>query len=199
MRILREGEREEGLCPVCEAWCPTVFEYRTVRLEDSSVAVDDVLVGVCEGCGEVVSIPPQSTPRLREARAARKEHTLEARIPRHLEDVVFVISERLDVSPVALRGAIVRYYLDEIRRKPDTARRVERLARSELAGGACDARISVRVDRDAWKAAWVAARDAGVRSRADVIRGVLVAAKEDLIDGRAKARRRDLERLAAAM
>lgn len=199
MRILREGERERALCPVCEAWRTTVFEYQTVRLEDSNVAVEGVLIGVCETCGEAVSIPPQSTPRLREARTARKEHTLEARIPRHLDDVVFVISEKLDVSPTALRGTIIRYYLDEIRRKPDTARRVERLARSELAGGACDTRISVRVDVDIWEAAWHVARGAGLRSQADVIRGALVAAKEDLIDGRAKGRRRDLERLAAAI
>ncbi|MDX1396512.1 MAG: hypothetical protein R3195_19175 [Gemmatimonadota bacterium] len=198
MRILREGEREEALCPTCETWRPTVYRYRTVRLEESGLDVEGVLVGVCDACGETVSLPPQSTPRLREARAP-KEHVLEARIPRHLDDVVFVISEKLGAPTAALRGAIVRYYLDEVRRKATTARRVERLARSELAGGACDTRISVRVDRSAWDDVWAVARDAGVRSQSDLIRGALVAAKEDLLDERAKARRRDLERLAAAI
>lgn len=198
MRILREGEREEGLCPACEAWRRIGYEYRTIHLEESDVDVEGVLVGVCEACGEVVSVPPQSTPRLREARSA-KEHALEARIPRHLDDLVFVLAEQLGASPTALRGAIVRYYLNEVRRKPTTARRVERLSRSELAHGRCDTRISVRLDRGLWEAAWAAAETVGLTSHADLVRGALVAAKEDVIDGRATARRRDLERLAAAI
>lgn len=198
MRILREGEREDGLCPACECWRPIRYVYRTLHLEESDLDVEGVLAGVCETCDEVVAIPPQSTARLREARAG-KEHTVEARIPRHLDDVVFVISDELGAPPAALRGAIVRYYLDQVRRKPTTARRVEALARSPLAGGARDTRFSLRIDRGAWEAAWAAASEAGVTSRADLIRGALVAAKEDLIDGRARARRRDLERLAAAI
>ena len=198
MRILREGEREEGLCPACEAWRPIRYEYRTVHLEESDVDVDGVLVGVCEECGEMVSIPPQSTPRLREARGG-KEHTVEARIPRHLDDVVFVIAEKLGAPAAALRAAIVRYYLNELRHNARTARRIERLARSELASGPRDARISLRVDRGLWETAWATAREAGLESQADLIRGVLVAAKEDLIDGRARARFRDLERVAAAI
>jgi len=200
MKILREGEREEGLCPGpdCKAWRPIRYEYRSVHLEDSDVDVEGVLVGVCEACGEVVSIPPQSTPRLREARAG-KEQSVEARIPRHLDDVVFVIAEKLGAPPATLRGTIVRYYLDEMRHKPRTARRIERLARSELASGARCARISLRVERGLWEEAWAAAREAGLECQADLIRGALVAAKEDLIDGRAKARFRDLQRVAAAI
>jgi len=148
--------------------------------------------------GSVVSVPPQSAPRLWEARGA-KEHALEAGIPRHLDDLVFVLAERLGASPTALRGAIVRYYLNEVRRKPATARRIERLARSALADGRCDTRISVRLDRSLWEAAWTAGESVGLTSHADLVRGALVAAKEDVIDGRASARRRDLERLAAAI
>lgn len=198
MRIIREGEREEGLCPVCEAWRPIRYEYRTVHLEESDLDVDDVLVGACEACGEIVSIPPQSTPRLREARRA-KGHTVEARIPRHLDDVVFVIAGQMGSAAAELRGAVLRYYLNEVRSDEGTARRVARLAGSELARGPQEARVSLRVEEKLWREAWAAARQAGIRARADLIRGVLVAAKEDLVDGKASARRRDLERVAAAI
>ena len=198
MKLLREGEREEGLCLACETWRSIQYEYRTVHLEESDVEVQGVLVGVCEDCGEIVSIPPQSAPRLREARAG-KEHTVEARIPRHLDDVVFLIAEKLVAPPAALRGAIVRYYLNEVCHKATTARRIERLARSELASGTRSARISLRVHRGLWEKAWAAAREAGLESQADLVRGALVAAKEDLVDGRARARCRDMERVAAAI
>lgn len=198
MRIIREGDREEGLCPVCEAWRPIRYEYRTVHLEESDVDVADVLVGACEVCGEAVSIPPQSTPRLREARRG-KGHTVEARIPRHLEDVVFVIAGQMGTAAAELRGAVLRYYLNEVRGDEGIARRIAKLAGSELARGPRDARVSLRVDQELWREARAAAREAGVRAHADLIRGVLVAAKEDLVDGRANARRRDLERLAAAI
>ena len=197
MRILREGDTGEGICPDCRGPVPIAYEYRTVRLERTRVDVPDVLVGVCQRCAGMVSLPAQSTPKLKEAREA-KEETVEVRVPRHLDDIVYVIAGQFGVSASALRASLVRYYLGELTRHAATARRVGRLAESALAGGRRDARISLRVRRELWDTAWDAAQSVGIRTRSDMVRGSLLAAKEDVLDGRARNRRREIERLALA-
>lgn len=80
MKILKEGNRSEAMCPSCQARVPIQYSYRTVHLDESDIDVKNVLVGVCEECGETVSIPAQSFPRLKEARE-KKSKTIEARVP----------------------------------------------------------------------------------------------------------------------
>ncbi len=46
----------------------TTFRYRDVPFGDGSGVAKNILAGVCDRCGAVVSIPPQSTPAIRAAR-----------------------------------------------------------------------------------------------------------------------------------
>ncbi len=69
MRMLQEGQRGLAICPNCKGIVEIRYEYRTNHLEESDLDVENVLVGVCEECDEVVSIPAQSTPKLKQARA----------------------------------------------------------------------------------------------------------------------------------
>ncbi len=63
-----------------------MFEYRDLIL-DSGGVVKDVLVGVAEDTREVLSIPAQSTPRIKLARHAAKDETFSVRIPFEVNDV----------------------------------------------------------------------------------------------------------------
>ena len=69
MKKWNVGDRSNGICERCEKLVATRFESRTLVLESpSTVSVPDVLVASCVVCGEIVSIPYQSVPMLREAR-----------------------------------------------------------------------------------------------------------------------------------
>lgn len=70
MEILKSGDALEAICERCEAVVEGTYEYRPFPLEKSGVVVPNVLVGVCGKCGEIVSLPAQSTPRLMAARDA---------------------------------------------------------------------------------------------------------------------------------
>ena len=61
----------------------------------------------------------------------------------------------------------------------ETARKVKELAGSPLAGGRNTGRISLRIEKPAWDAAWTMARKAGIKSKSEVIRGIIVAAALD--------------------
>ncbi|MDE2754470.1 MAG: hypothetical protein OXI83_18015, partial [Gemmatimonadota bacterium] len=53
-----------------------VYEYRTVELEKSKATVSNVLVGVDTETGEVLTVPAQSTPKLKAAREAKKREVM---------------------------------------------------------------------------------------------------------------------------
>lgn len=197
MRILKEGERESAICPGCERRVSIRYEYQVVRLEATGVDVPDVLVGVCTECDEVVSIPAQSTPKLKEAREG-KEVVLQAHLPRQLHDVLFLIADRLNAREDSFTPWMLRFYLRELARSHRFAEHVARLARDDLAGGGRTVRRSFRVSRTLLDAAWTGARAAGIRTKADMVKGVIIAAKQDVLEeSSARARRRTVEGIAA--
>lgn len=173
----------------------THLKVRTYRLEQSGINVPSVLVGVCDQCDNIVTIPAQSTPRIREARVPLKEEQLEARIPTHLEDVLYQLAWDFAAPLQAFRPAVLRFYLAELMRDPGLAERARLLAESELADAPARARVSLRVPAELLEDARAAARAAGIARDSDLVRGLLLAAKEDVLDRRHPER---IERLSGA-
>ena len=75
MKILREGDRGYALAPN-QGRVEIVYEYRAVELEKSKAMVRNVLVGVDTETGEVLTVPAQSTPKLKAAREAKTRSTI---------------------------------------------------------------------------------------------------------------------------
>jgi hypothetical protein len=189
MHLFREGDRSEAICHACEKRVKTQFAVRTVRLAETGLDVPDVLAAVCDECGGVAAIPAQSAPKLKEARERRKAEELEARIPSHLDDVVHLLSDHFAAAVASFRPSLLRFYLREVASDADLADRVKVLAGSDLAQGRARARVSLRAPEGLLRDVRGRARQAGIASDADLIRGILLAAKEDVLEGGAPERR----------
>lgn len=197
MRIIQEGERGIALAPGLGR-VPVVYEYRDLRL-DSGIAVKSVLVGVHEESGKVLVIPAQSTPRIKEAREAAKEEVLEARVPRELEDILALLADHYSVTPKKFSPAVIRFYLHSAASSPPLARRLDKLSRAALANGKRSARIRVRCEAALSEQVTRLAAAFEDASQSDLMRGAIIAAKEDVLDNRAKKRSQQLEAVAAAV
>ena len=173
-----------GACPHCKAEVETRMRVRSYHLHESGIDVPGVLLDVCERCDNIVAIPSHSSARLREARVPAKEVQLEARIPTHLEDVIYLLARDYAVPVQAFRPAVLRFYLAELMRDPALAERVRLLAASELADAPARARVSLRVPAELLEDARATARAAGIARDSDLVRGLLLAAKEDVLDRR---------------
>jgi hypothetical protein len=189
MHLYREGDVSEAMCQGCQRRVTTRFGVRTLPLLETGIEVPDVLVAVCDECGQVAAIPAQSAPKLKEARERRKAEELEARIPSHLDDVVHLLSDHFAAAVASFRPSLLRFYLREVAGDPELAARVRSLAASELAQGRARARVSLRAPESLLRDVREAARVAGIASDADLIRGILLAAKEDVLEGGAPERR----------
>lgn len=197
MRILKEGDKATGLCESCKTRVPMTYQYGSVYLEKSKVDVSNVLVGVCDVCDETVSIPAQSFPRLKEARE-KAEKKIEARIPYELDDIIRLISDYYHVSDTDFRSSLLRFYLYKFVQSDSLVRRVKRLSKNELALQKTRTRISMRVSDTLWNDVWSVAHQAGLDNWSSIIKGIILAAQEDVFSKRSPKRREELECIAAS-
>lgn len=176
---------------------PVVYRYRDLVL-DSGVVVKDVLVGVTEDTDEVVTIPAQSTPKIRLSRQRAKDETFSVRIPGELDDVLWGVSHELGANPTKFHSALIRFYLHEAVDQPAFARRLKRLSSSRLASKASRTKLTLRSNGALLREVRRVEEREGV-SRSDLVRGAVLAAKEDVFDRPAKNRIAQLKAIADAV
>lgn len=64
----QEGARSKAICSHCRKVVGTTFVRRDVSFSDGSKRVaKNILVAVCDVCGQVAAIPPESTAAVRKA------------------------------------------------------------------------------------------------------------------------------------
>ena len=121
------------------------------------------------------------------------------RMPRELDDVLHLVADRYRVAPRQFAPAVIRYYLTLARVDAGIARRLSTLSRSRLATGRCrkDLRLRMPSELLAWLRDVAVAAEGATGSA--MVRGAIVAAKEDVLDGRARERQRQLEAIARAV
>jgi hypothetical protein len=183
MYLVKEGDESEAICPHCKTLVTTHFRTRTYRLVTSGVDVPGALVAVCDLCDKVAAIPAQTTPRIGEALQRRKEESLEVRIPTHLEDVIHLMARKFEAPIPTFRPSVLRFYLREMASDAQFAERVSALTKSDMARGPARARISLRAPEPLLAEARERARRVGIATDAEMLRGILLAAKEDVLDG----------------
>lgn len=196
MRILKEGDTGTAVAPG-RGKVSIVYRYQDLVL-DSGAVVKHVLVGVDIEAGEVLTVPAQSTPKIQAARKAAKEETFSVRIPCELDDVLWLVSAQFGVNPSRFTAPLIRFYLNEALASASLARRLKRLSAGALASKACRSKLTLRsytalVDR----LKMIEKRYAV--SRSALVRGVVLAAKQDVLDGRAKRRTELLQAIAEAV
>lgn len=188
MKVYKLGEKSRMLCPVCRQLRTTTFRERDVPLSSGEGIVRDVLVGVCDHCDEVVSLPLQSVPRVKETIQSAR-HAVEARIPRHLHDIVNLVCVELGGS---LDGAqlLFRYYLRRlVSQKALQVHHILTLASSEEASGTANARFSAKLN-DRLYLDWKELT--AQHKKADVVKGMIVQMKHDVLDQKKPEIRKEL-------
>jgi hypothetical protein len=181
------GDDQQGFHRWADARCrgQELLELIDVPLEKSGVTAENVLVGECAVCGAIASIPQQSAARLKEVRRPVARKT-EVRIPRELQDVLYMIATEFGGVPKAFSGAVVRYYLRQARHDNKLAKRLARLGKSPEAEGAADARLSFGAPESWYEDLKRDQPAIALPDRSTIVRGAIVAAKRMLSTNRGK-------------
>lgn len=146
MKIYTEGEKSKGLCEVCKKLVPTTFKVSSVTLSSGKGKVDDILAAKCDHCDHIVSIPQQSSPRIKEV-LSNKKHSIEVRLPIHLLDILILASDQFKMgAPDQLKDSLVRYYIALADTDKAISKKVKKFSESEFAKGS-GYRLSFKVNQ----------------------------------------------------
>lgn len=193
-----EGDTIEAPCPRCADWVEATYEYGSIRLEQTGIDVPNVLVAVCNTCKETLGIPDQEAHKLKLARERTASERVAVKIPQSLDDIIYRLADRFDVDPKDFISPLVRYYSAQIDTGPTELRtRIKKLSRDRIATtGKKKKQATIRMKSDLLKRVMA---DMHPLRTSDIVRGIVMIAKEDVLDAESPQRTRDLHMIAEAV
>lgn len=120
MKFYQQGDKGSALCPGCAQRVSTTFQRRDVPFNDGKGLARGILAAVCDQCDQVVGIPAQSTPAIREARP-NELVALDANLPAVYIDMLDMAVHLLDPSAsTQLRKVLLAYFLNRLAHDANT-------------------------------------------------------------------------------
>ncbi len=58
---LKIGDTSEAICKTCHQLSHTTYKIRDLEYNGGKASIRNVLVGVCDTCGEIISVPSQTS------------------------------------------------------------------------------------------------------------------------------------------
>ncbi|WP_323666460.1 hypothetical protein [Pectobacterium punjabense] len=196
MKIFKVGDTQSIICNTCQSLETATFQLKDVPFSDNSGVVRQVLVGVCNRCGNVATIPHQSTPMIKKALDVQRK-ALESRVPAHMIDILNLASCELGGEPDFI-PTLMKYYLHTLAADRIAAQDIPRFLQSDLAKGKSEKRLSLKgrhvaTDIDVLKAA------TNISSTTDLLKGIVLKIKEDVLVQRDEIHIQQLKSIIAAV
>ncbi len=180
-----EGEKIKAVCDRDGLSEATLF-YREYISPTTGKIIPNVLQAFCNTCKSLVALPAQSLPKIRE-HLAKEQVPLEVRIPASLEDVGYLLGDRLHLEVhQALKELITLYG-----KHPNIP--LAKALSDGIAQGKAVARISAKIptEIDAILKELMGRTDLG---KSDVIKAILARAKQDFLDNPTSKLAREFEK-----
>jgi hypothetical protein len=201
MKLHFPGEKGSAICEA-DGLVSTTFAYRDVPFSDGSGVAKQILVGVCDRCGEVVAIPPQSTPAIKAARE-KAGVSVEAVLPAVYLDALDLACYRIDPGVTQeFRKRLLLYYVHRCAGDEEATRRVASILRE--AGGEfregerspVRRRLSLKVSRPMARSI-ERLMEATRLNRTDLFKALVVQIGKDIVEPERPAKLAELRTLAA--
>lgn len=198
MEIFKEGDRSRAICSHCKKQVTTTFKVRTTAIKDGGVSykVPDILVGACDICDSVVSVPQQSFAAVAEVRKKAEKETLDFRIPRHLLDVLNNSIIVLGVETSSdLRSQLLRLYIASVSENQKQREKLKHNLKSDLLKGTFKRsnRLSMKVNSQLETRFDEIRKSSGLK-KTEVIDSLIVEVKNDILDKKNPARFEEIKR-----
>lgn len=195
----REGDAGKALCERCAAVTATTFERRDVPFSDGSGIARNILASVCKVCDDVVGIPAQSIPAIRDAH--RSMRPIEAQLPAIYLDALDLAAHTITASASTdFRRLLVTYFVHRAAVDPRGAAKLltahrKAAARFPEQRGAPRRRLSMKVSAqldDEFRAL----RDSTALSATDMLKSLVFEIHSGVVESPAPALLKALQDLA---
>lgn len=200
-KLYDEGEKSKAICEGCRQLVNTTFSRRDVPFSDGKGEAKNILAAVCDLCDEVVAIPAQSTPAIREARQ-KEVKAIEAHLPAIYLDMLDLAAYLIDnSSSTEFRKVLMTLYLHRFASGEYPRERLLKAHRSALERfkeqrGAARRRLSMKVSPRIAEDIQSLVEDTTM-TQTEVIKSVIYQIQVDVIQARKPALMRELGALSA--
>jgi hypothetical protein len=182
VKIYKEGEKSKGICEKCGEIVTTTFRYADLPYDGH--IIPDVLQDFCDVCGTAVSIPHQSSYRIREFRQKLAKQQ-EVRVPKHYRDILLAIARthRLGGEYNKACRILSELYLSRLA-KPNHSKffkRIRLALQDDLSRGKRKSRISCYLSEPSLVVLHNLENEYHM-NYSDIVRGIIIAAKHDILD-----------------
>ncbi len=197
MKIVKEGDTRQVVCPDCGLSHAT-YLLRDIDFSDQSGTVKHVLAAVCDSCDQVVSIPKQSTAKVR-AEYNKIKKPIDVRVPAHFLDILNLASQKIDPDlPESFSKPLVLYYLHALSSGRFCTRNLNQLLNTDIASAKASKRISLKLNPKSLADIEHLMTSQGLRSNTDVFKTVILKINEDIVQQDNPKYLPELQNLAAA-
>lgn len=199
IKLYEDGEKSKAICTRCKQLVSTTFMRCDVPLSDGKGEVKNILAAICDVCSEVVAVPAQSTPAIREARQ-KEVRPIEAQLPAIYLDVLDLAAYMVDSSTsTEFRKVLMTLYLHrfasgEYSRAKLIKAHQSALARFKDRRGAARRRLSMKVTPRIAEDLKMLMHDTTM-SQTEVIKSVIYQIQLDVIEDRRPALMKELSTL----
>ncbi len=197
MRIVKEGDTRKVLCHSCGPSQAT-YLLRDVDFSDKSGTVKNILAAVCDKCGQVVSIPSQSTPKIK-AEFNKVKAPIEVRIPAHYLDILSLATHKIDPDlNESFYKNLLLYYLHAIYSGRFPPNNLAELLNTDLAKAKSSKRLSMKLsNRNVIELNEVMGSQ-GIKTNADVFKALILRINNDIVQQNEPKYIEELKSVAAA-
>ena len=180
MRFVIEGEKGKAICNSCGVTTIT-YSLRNVNFSDKSGTVKDILSGVCDKCHEVITIPAQSTAKIK-SEYNRVRKPLEVRVPAHYIDILNIACQKIDSNlDESFFKALVIFYIHDLSTGKISINGFDKLLNSNIAKAKLSKRLSFKItertENDFGKLIYLL----GIKSKSEIIKGIILKINEDIV------------------
>ncbi|WP_407333963.1 hypothetical protein [Enterovibrio sp. 27052020O] len=197
MKIVKEGDKRQVVCPKCGLSHAT-YTLRDVDFSDNSGTVKNVLAGVCDSCNEVVSIPKQSTAKVK-AEYNKVKTPVDVRVPAHYLDILTVASQIIEPSLTEnFNKALVLYYLHALSSGRYPAENLSSLLSADIAKAKASKRLSLKLNQNSLDEIDSLMKTQGLKNNTEVFKSLILKINEDIVQPKNPRHLRELQNFAAA-
>ncbi|EPY9613438.1 hypothetical protein ACXH30_001235 [Enterobacter cloacae] len=197
MRIVKEGDKRQVICHNCGR-SEATYLLRDVDFDDNSGTVKNILAAVCDKCHEVVSIPAQSTPKIK-AEYKKTKAPLEVRVPAHYLDVLNIATQKINPElDESFNRYLVLYYIHALSTGHYTQQGLSDLLIADFAKAKASKRLSMRVNASQLAALNSIMSAQHLKKNTDVIKAVILKINEDIVQNKGPEKLTELRNVAAA-
>jgi hypothetical protein len=198
MILHKEGDASKAMCEHCKAIVPVTFRYANFNAQ--GLVIPDILQGFCDRCGDSVSLPHQSTFKIREYRETH-DNSISVRIPKHYNDILTSIGgvHKISRKPNLICRLLSELYIGKMVRPGGTKfrRKVFAALDDDFAKGKSDDRLCCSFSDITFSNLKIISAEEN-KKESVIVKGIIVAAKHDLLENGNPALNREFEELAVA-